>query len=215
MSLDGIPILLTYLKRIYIIHRSLYNIIYSLIHLFIGSAFFILVQEKCRKIAVTVTITTQGILTNHIQEPMSIGFDHLQFSPMQIQAERERVVRFKLTSSEWKSDTLIPVLYPQIKYAYFHKPAYLSKSFAFSRYCCEYGRIRTYSTRRYEIYSLAQLSNSGAYPYNNGINKTQTQLRSLNVSGYKDTAFSGLCKQINVKICNSVKFYLAFVTNKN
>lgn len=49
---------------------------------------------------------------------------------------------------------------------------------------------------------FTDLPSSGAYPYNNGINKTQTQLRSLNVSGYKDTAFSGLCKQINVKICN-------------
>lgn len=114
-----------------------------------------------------------------------------------------RIERLELSPSGWKPDMLNPLTpHPQFKYAYLHRPAYLSKSFAFSRYCCGYGRIRTYSTRRYEIYSLAQLSNSGAYPYNNGINKTQTQLRYLNVSGYKDTVFSGLCKQINVKICN-------------
>lgn len=114
-----------------------------------------------------------------------------------------RIERLELSPSEWKSDMLNPLTpHPHFKYAYFHKPAYLSKSFAFSRYCCGYGRIRTYSAQRQQIYSLPQLSNSGAYPYNNGINKTQTQLRSLNVSGYKDTVFFGLCKQINVKICN-------------
>ena len=116
--------------------------------------------------------------------------------------ERERIVGIEPTPKDWKSLILTIIRYPHFKYAYFHKPAYLSKSFAFSRYCCGYGRIRTYSAQRQRFYRPPQLSNSGAYPYNNGINKTQTQLRSLNVSGYKDTVFFELCKQINVKICN-------------
>lgn len=40
-------------------------------------------------------------------------------------------------------------------------------------------------------------------PLNNGINKTQTQLRSLNVSEYKNSAIFKLYKVNGVKFCNN------------
>nr|DAS33087.1 MAG TPA: hypothetical protein [Caudoviricetes sp.] len=40
-------------------------------------------------------------------------------------------------------------------------------------------------------------------PLNNGINKTQTQSRSLNVSEYKDSVIFRLYKVNNVKFCNN------------
>lgn len=52
-----------------------------------------------------------------------------------------------------------------------------------------------------------QLSNSGALPLNNGINKTQTQSRSLNVSEYKDSVIFRLYKVNNVKFCNNQIYY--------
>lgn len=44
-------------------------------------------------------------------------------------------------------------------------------------------------------------------PLNNGINKTQTQSRSLNVSEYKDSVIFRLYKVNNVKFCNNQIYY--------
>lgn len=79
-----------------------------------------------------------------------------------------------------------------------------TKALDFSRYCCGSGRIRTYSARRQRIYSPPQLWRT---PLNNGINKTQTQSRSLNVSEYKDSVIFRLYKVNNVKFCNNQIYY--------
>lgn len=144
-------------------------------------------------------------------------------------------MRIELTSSAWQADALTVVLYlhslsrwresnPHQKIgSLLHWTIVLhlqdemcpssqtstlfTKALDFSRYCCGSGRIRTYSARRQRIYSPPQLSNSGALPLNNGINKTQTQSRSLNVSEYKDSVIFRLYKVNNVKFCNNQIYY--------
>lgn len=116
--------------------------------------------------------------------------------------------RIELSYSDWKSDILTIVLILQDKMCPSSQTSTLfTKALDFSRYCCGSSRIRTYSARRQRIYSPSQLSNSGALPLNNGINKTQTQSRSLNVSEYKDSVIFRLYKVNNVKFCNNRIYY--------
>lgn len=113
----------------------------------------------------------------------------------------EQIMRIELTSSAWQADTLTVVLYLQDEMCPSSQTSTLfTKALDFSRYCCGSGRIRTYSARRQQIYSPPQLWRT---PLNNGINKTQTQSRSLNVSEYKDSAVFRLYKVNNVKFCNN------------
>ena len=52
-------------------------------------------------------------------------------------------------------------------------------------------------------FTVQPTSPTVAHSLNNGINKTQTQSRSLNVSEYKDSVIFRLYKVNNVKFCNN------------
>lgn len=117
----------------------------------------------------------------------------------------EQDKRIELSYSDWKSDILTIVLILQDEMCPSSQTGTLfTKALDFSRYCCGSGRIRTYSARRQRIYSPPQLWRT---PLNNGINKTQTQSRSLNVSEYKDSVIFRLYKVNNVKFCNNQIYY--------
>lgn len=137
-------------------------------------------------------------------EPTTFSMASWHSNHWAIPAIFEQDNRIELSIWHWKCHviTISPILQDKICPSS-QTSILFTKALDFSRYCCGSGRIRTYSARRHCIYSAAHLSNCGALPSNNGINKTQTQSRYLNVSEYKDTPFFGLCKQTNVKICNN------------
>ena len=82
-----------------------------------------------------------------------------------ISAQFEQDKRIELSYSDWKSDILTIILILQDEICPSSQTSILfTKALDFSRYCCGSGRIRTYSARRQQIYSLSHLSNCGALP---------------------------------------------------
>lgn len=113
----------------------------------------------------------------------------------------EQVKGIEPSSLAWKAKALTVVLHLQIKYAHLHRRAYLLlKRMTLADIVVG---VVGFEPTKPEGNRFTVCSNSGALPSNNGINKTQTQSRYLNVSEYKDIPFFGLCKQIDVKICNN------------
>lgn len=115
-------------------------------------------------------------------------------------------MRIELTSSAWQADALTVVLHLQIKYAHLHRRAYLLlKRMTLADIVV--GMVGFEPTqpkgRGFTDLPSSPTLQLWRTPLNNGINKTQTQSRSLNVSEYKDSAIFRLYKVNNVKFCNN------------
>lgn len=88
----------------------------------------------------------------------------------------------------------------QTKYAHLHRRAYsLPKHLTLADIVVG---VVGFSPKATDLQSVPPLQ-LWRTPLNNGINKTQTQSRSLNVSEYKDSAIFRLYKVNNVKFCNN------------